>query len=105
MVGRAAGGVTYAENDGVDQVDPLVVRLLGGVLVLELLHREDEVGDDEDEDAEVEGERIPNALKISLKQPKSVLAIVGLLPSDMQGFKFLTNSFKFYSFPLQVIMA
>ena len=67
-------GVTDAEDDGVRQVDVLEIALPGRVAVLELLHREGEVGDDEEEHCYVEGHRVPDSLKVGLEPQEASLA-------------------------------
>ncbi len=50
--GRA--GVTYAEENGVGHINSLEKALSAWVVVLELLHGEDEVRDDEEQHGQVE---------------------------------------------------
>ena len=68
-------GITEAEDDGVSQVNVLEVVLPVRVIVLELLHREDKVGDNEKKHDSVETLRIPDALKVRLEPQKPVLAL------------------------------
>ncbi len=58
---------TYGEDGGVGEVDLLEEGLPLGIGILELLHGEDEVGDDEHEQSEVEGIRVPRAPQIPLQ--------------------------------------
>ena len=75
---------TNAEQDGVGHIDSLKKALPAWVVVLELLHSENEVRDDEEQHDHVERKGIPDFLEESLQSDESGLAAEVHLPLNSQ---------------------